>query len=248
MMLAYDGRGNEEGAPFLTMKIGAGIRGVCVRYPEQTGPEVVPYPWCIAGDGEDISIVDCLLENPYQGIDVGSRRSPRHFISRVYGYPLRRGILVDQCFDIGRIETYTCGRSGAHARTRAECANSCRNMGKPSYSAMTDWQYVFNTFCWDIDMDTALRRTDAASVTGTSSASERTHAAHPYSSTTAPRTAAYHQRGIRSPLWGQPHPNRCRPGAFGKCSVQQLLILGAFPPMRSGRRQGLREFQSMPFS
>jgi len=148
VMLAYDGRGNEEGAPFLTMKIGAGIRGVCVRYPEQTGPEVVPYPWCIAGDGEDISIVDCLLENPYQGIDVGSRRSPRHFISRVYGYPLRRGILVDQCFDIGRIENVHLWPFWRTCQDPRRVRQFVQEHGEAFIFAMTDWQYVFNTFCW----------------------------------------------------------------------------------------------------
>ena len=70
-LLAYAGRGREDDTPFLTMKTGAGARGLAIQYPEQTGPDIVPYPWCIAGVGEDVSIVDCVLVNPYQGIDVG---------------------------------------------------------------------------------------------------------------------------------------------------------------------------------
>jgi len=147
-ILAYAGRGNENDPPFLTMKTGAGVRGVYIRYPEQTGSEVVPYPWCIAGDGEDISIVDCLLENPYQGIDVGSRGCPRHFISRVYGYPLRRGIFVDQCFDIGRIENVHLWPFWRTCKNPQKVRGFVQQYGEAFIFAMTDWQYVLNTFCW----------------------------------------------------------------------------------------------------
>ena len=148
VLLAYAGRGDEDGTPFLTMKTGAGVRGLAIQYPEQTGKDVVPYPWCIAGAGEDISIIDCLLVNPYRGIDVGSQGCPRHFISRLYGYPLRCGIFVDQCFDIGRIENVHLWPFWRTAENSAKVRSYVQEHGEAFVFAMTDWQYVLNTFCW----------------------------------------------------------------------------------------------------
>jgi len=148
VLLAYAGRDDENDTPFLTMKTGAGVRGLAIHYPEQTGSDIVPYPWCIAGAGEDISIVDCLLVNPYQGIDLGSRGCPRHFISRVYGYPLRRGIFVDQCFDIGRIENVHLWPFWRTCEDHSKVHRFVREHGEAFVFAMTDWQYVLNTFCW----------------------------------------------------------------------------------------------------
>ena len=147
-LLAYAGRGNENDPPFVTMKTGAGVRGLAVKYPEQVGSDIVPYPWCIAGDGEDISIVDCMLVNPYQGVDVGSHRCPRHFISRLYGYPLRRGIFVDQCFDIGRIDNVHLWPFWRGCEDPQKVRSFVQEHGEAFVFAMTDWQYVLNTFCW----------------------------------------------------------------------------------------------------
>ncbi|MBI4558298.1 MAG: hypothetical protein HY706_12010, partial [Candidatus Hydrogenedentes bacterium] len=104
-LYAYEGHGSEEGTPFITLGANAVLKGLTIYYPEQTGDTVVPYPWCIAGGGGDnVTVQDCLLVNPYQAIDLGTRPSGRHFISRVYGCPLRKGIFVDQCYVVGRIE------------------------------------------------------------------------------------------------------------------------------------------------
>lgn len=145
---AYAGRGDEQGAPFLAMKTGSGIRSLAIQYPEQTGSEVVPYPWCIAGSGEDISVVDCMLVNPYQGVDFGTQGCPRHFISRLYGYPLRRGIFVDQCFDIGRIENVHLWPFWRTSENPKQVMQFVQEHGEAFIFAMTDWQYVANTFCW----------------------------------------------------------------------------------------------------
>lgn len=145
---AYAGRGTENGHPAIAMLRGSGLQAMTVLYPEQTGDSITPYPYCIGGDGEDISVTDCMLVNPYQGIDFGSKGCPRHFVSRVYGYPLRRGLFVDQCFDIGRIEHvhfWPFWRSAANPRAVRAFV---QQHGEAFVFAMTDWQYVLNTFCW----------------------------------------------------------------------------------------------------
>ena len=147
-LLAYAGRGEETGTPFITLHTGSGVHGVAIHYPEQTGPPIVPYPYCLAGEGEDISITNCLLVNPYQGIDMGSKPCPRHFISRVHGYPLRRGLFVDQCFDIGRIENIHFWPFWRTSNDPRGVRAFTQQHGEAFVFAMTDWQYVFNTFCW----------------------------------------------------------------------------------------------------
>ena len=47
-------------------------------------------------------VLEVELLNPYNGIDAS--RNDRHLIRDVQGQPLRRGIFVDDIYDIGRIE------------------------------------------------------------------------------------------------------------------------------------------------
>jgi hypothetical protein len=108
----------------------------------------VAYPWCIAGGGGDnASIIDCFLVNPYQGVDFGTHHSGRHLIRDLYGQPLRRGIFVDQCYDVGRIEDV---HFWPFWNWKAE-TGICDWMSKHSEAFIfgrTDWEYVFNTFCY----------------------------------------------------------------------------------------------------
>jgi hypothetical protein len=97
------GKGNEQGTPFITLQSNSSLCGVTIAYPEQvTVGEPHPYPWAIAMRGWNSAVFDSELLNPYQGIDATG--APRHNIRNLTGQPLRRGILVDGIFDIGRIE------------------------------------------------------------------------------------------------------------------------------------------------
>ena len=104
VFLAYTGRGKADGEALLTLKPNAVVRNLVVHYPEQTLPEVVPYPYSIRVDGELCQVLDITLTNPYQAIDVGSRWNELHLVRNVFACPLKVGVYVDQCTDIGRIE------------------------------------------------------------------------------------------------------------------------------------------------
>jgi hypothetical protein len=146
---AYEGRGSEDGVPFILLKANATLRGVTIHYPEQTGETITPYPWCLAGDGGDnVTILDCLLVNPYQGIDLATRASGRHFVARVYGCPIRRGISVDKCYDVGRIENVHFWPFWAGLGKYKAAADFVQTQGEAFIFGRTDWQYVLNTFCW----------------------------------------------------------------------------------------------------
>lgn len=112
ILLAFAGAGNEDAEPFITLTAhAAGVKGLAVYYPEQK-PDVQPYPPTIRGGVhtpnntffDNLTVQDCLLVNPYHGVDFARYRCGRHLIRGLYGQPLRIGIGVDGCLDIGRIE------------------------------------------------------------------------------------------------------------------------------------------------
>ena len=104
VLLAFGGRGQPNGNPLLTLKSNAVVRNLTIHYPEQTLPEVAPYPWSIRADGELCQILDICLTNPYQAIDVGTKWNELHLVRNVFACPLKIGVYIDQCTDIGRIE------------------------------------------------------------------------------------------------------------------------------------------------
>lgn len=146
VLLATADAGNAEGNPFITLHTNASLRGITVFYPEQkmTNPPVA-YPWTIRGNGDNISLLDVLLVNPYQGVDFGTTAAGRHFISGLYGQPLYRGLFVDQCFDVGRIEnvhfwSFWGGWDGP-------LYEFMRKEAIAFVLARTDWEFLTNCFC-----------------------------------------------------------------------------------------------------
>lgn len=104
ILLAVEGRGDAEGVAFITLRTGAHLTGITVYYPEQT-PDIVAYPWCVRGIGDNCTITNVLLVNPYQAVDFGKTHpAGRHFIDGLYAQPLKTGLFVDKCFDVGRVE------------------------------------------------------------------------------------------------------------------------------------------------
>ncbi len=142
--LVLGGRGQEEGTPFLTVNTNSSVSGVTIFYPEQVADEIpVAYPWTIAMRGNNPAAFDLELLNPYQGIDASQNQ--RHNIRNITGQPLRRGILVDEIYDIGRIEN-------VHFNPwwRMDCKAyewQLRN-GEAFLFGRADWEYVLNTFCY----------------------------------------------------------------------------------------------------
>jgi hypothetical protein len=105
VLLAMAGAGDAKGQPFITLHTSCTLRGLTIFYPEQKMKNPpVPYPWTIRGHGDNISLVDLLLVNPYQAVDFGNQPAGRHYIKGLYGQPLYRGLFIDQCYDVGRVE------------------------------------------------------------------------------------------------------------------------------------------------
>lgn len=104
VLLAYGGRGDADGEPLVTLRPNAVIRQMTIHYPEQRLPDIAPYPWTIRIDGELCQIVDMTLTNPYQALDLGTNWNELHTVRNIFACPLKTGVYVDQCTDIGRIE------------------------------------------------------------------------------------------------------------------------------------------------
>ena len=142
--LVTGGAGDEAGAPFLTLQTNATLRGVVIYYPDQKRDAIpTPYPYAIAMRGKNPALLDVELLNPYNGVDTTG--SERHLIRNVQGQPLRRGILVDEIYDVGRIENVHFNPWWSMEKTLFDwqMAN-----GEAFIFGRTDWQYVLNTFCF----------------------------------------------------------------------------------------------------
>ena len=147
-LLCVEGAASEKGTPFITLSYNSALKGMTVFYPKQNPNAIVPYPWCVsdqAGPGGDASIVDCLLVNPYQGVDLGSHTSGRHYIRNLYGQPLRMGIYVSQSYDIGRIENVHFWPFWYWSKSKYLQKWMIDN-GEAFVFGRADWEYVLNTF------------------------------------------------------------------------------------------------------
>ena len=152
VLLAYGSRGQADGEPLITLKPNGVVRNLVIHYPEQTLSEVAPYPWSIRADGELCQVLDLTLTNPYQAIDVGSRWNELHLVRNVFACPLKIGIYIDQCTDIGRIENVHFnpnfwtrmalkpGFPGGDIKAYLEKNLVGFKIGK------TDWEFISNSF------------------------------------------------------------------------------------------------------
>lgn len=160
--LVTEGAGREDGAPFITLHHNATLKGVVLYYPDQKADAVPePYPWAIAMRGKNPAVLAVELLNPYNGID--TTRSERHLIRDVHGQPLRRGIYVDQIYDIGRIENvhFNPWWSMKPKLFQWQMAH-----GEAFVFGRTDWQYVLNTFCFGYRVGYRFIKTQAGYCNG----------------------------------------------------------------------------------
>src|SRR5512141_3221529 len=142
--LVTENRGKEDGPPFITLNHNSTLKGVVLYYPDQNdAEEPAPYPYAIAMRGKNPAVLAVELLNPYNGIDAA--HNERHLIRDVQGQPLRRGIFVDHIYDIGRIENvhFNPWWSNKPKLFHWQQAN-----GEAFIFGKSDWQYVYNTFCF----------------------------------------------------------------------------------------------------
>lgn len=104
VLMPLEGRGNEDGPPFLALEAGAGLRGLTVWYPEQRLSEPVPYPWSVRALGPGCWLEDVTLGNAWQGVDLWTHPSDGHVVRYLAGACFRRGLRVSKCDGEGWVE------------------------------------------------------------------------------------------------------------------------------------------------
>ncbi|MDW8320119.1 MAG: glycosyl hydrolase family 28-related protein [Armatimonadota bacterium] len=154
--------GSEEGSAFITLNTNSTLKGVVIYYPEQKTDDIpVPYPWAIAMRGKNPAVLDVELLNPYNGID--ATQNERHLIRNVHGQPLRRGVLVDQIYDIGRIENV---HFNPWYSMKPKLFEWQMQNGEAFVFGRSDWQYVLNTFCYGYKVGYRFIQTQAGVCNG----------------------------------------------------------------------------------
>jgi len=160
--LITGGAGSEEGNPFITLNTNSTLKGVVLYYPDQKTDDVpIPYPWAIAMRGKNPAVLDVEMLNPYNGID--ATQNERHLIRNVHGQPLRRGVLVDQIYDIGRIENV---HFNPWYSMKPKLFEWQMQHGEAFIFGRSDWQYVLNTFCYGYKVGYRFIQTQAGVCNG----------------------------------------------------------------------------------
>ena len=170
IILATGGRGHEEGPALFEMGHSSAVRGLTVWYPEQQTTNITPYSWTFHLQGNDNTVENVTLINSYNGIRIGPEGNVRHRIRSVYGCVLRRGIFVDGCSDIGRIENV---QFHCHWWSAPDVGGDW----KPVHEFMwrnceafifgrTDWEYVNNTFVFPVNIGYHFIGTKAGAANG----------------------------------------------------------------------------------
>ncbi|HPD16388.1 MAG TPA: glycosyl hydrolase family 28-related protein [Planctomycetota bacterium] len=155
LMPAAD-KGNADGPPAITMERGTGLTNLAIWYPDQDPMKIVPYPWTIRtsekATGNNITIQNVTLVNPYQAIKIGPEWNELHTIRNVVGTPLKAGIWMDTTTDIGRVTDVDFGprwwtESGLPgspvSRGAMDSLESClRREGIAFEMRRSDWEYL----------------------------------------------------------------------------------------------------------
>jgi hypothetical protein len=167
-LLAIAGRGDTNGKPFITLAgNNASIAGFIIAYPEwkQTDVPPAPYPPCIfSQDTENVGVRDCCLLNPYEGIKLV--RAHRHLVRNVTGYPIKRGLYVDECYDIGHIENVHYWPFGVAYNPEDPYCKWINTQGVAFEIARADWHYVHNTFCFGYGIGYFFSKSKSGSCNG----------------------------------------------------------------------------------
>jgi hypothetical protein len=150
VILATGGRDKEDGPALFELGNSATVQGLTVFYPDQKPEKVRPYAWTFHLQGGDNTVENVTLINSYNGIRIGPEPNVRHRIRSVSGCVLRRGLWLDNCTDIGRIENV---QWHCHWWTSAKVGGDGDKVYKYMWQncegfvfARTDWEYVTNTF------------------------------------------------------------------------------------------------------
>ena len=178
-LLLTGGHGDEGAQAGIRMNASSGVMGLTIGWPKQLWPNPVPYPWAIQAEGMHCHIENITLVNAWNGIALGSiSDSSLCMVRNVYGCVLRRGLFIDNCYDISRIENV---HFNPHYWTRSDMenrpiralpnvdqavANVMRRNLEAFIVARNDWGYFTNCFVYGAKIGFHFVQTKAGSYNG----------------------------------------------------------------------------------
>ncbi len=136
VFLAYYGHGDEDAEPLITMGDSSSIRGIQIYYPKQDKKSPVEYPPTIKSTDPDTTVDTVFIVNPWEALDFKAEAG-RHFIRNVYSQPLKLGLSIDNCLDVGRLRNIQF-----RAYWSATAAEYQRENAVGIDIGRSDWQYV----------------------------------------------------------------------------------------------------------
>ncbi len=148
----YAGKGDENAPPCIMLNPSSAVKGITFFYPEQRIPGTSVYPWTVQGKGMHGSVIDCTFVNSYKAIDFGQYSNELHYIRNCFGCPLKIGVHIDKCTDIGRIENvhfnpHYWARAGSEGIPKWDDLIKYIGENLTAFQfKRTDWEYVHNTF------------------------------------------------------------------------------------------------------
>ncbi len=149
VLLAYAGRGEPTSAPFIRLAGSmAALAGFFVTYPEWNEADVppIPYPPTVYATGNaNVAVLDCCFLNTYEALHF--QDAHRFLVRNVFGYPSYRGLYVDNCLDISRVENCHFWPFGIH-NGASPYTRWINENGVAFEFGRSDWQYVVHTFCF----------------------------------------------------------------------------------------------------
>jgi hypothetical protein len=154
IILATVGRDNEAAPALFELGSCSSVSGLTIYYPEQKVTDIHPYSWTFHLQGNDNTLENVTLINSYNGIKVGPEANVRHRIRSVVGCVLRRGLLVDGCTDIGRVENVQFHGHwwwAGSVNGNIDLVNDYMIKNLEAFIfGRTDWEYVTNTFVFPV--------------------------------------------------------------------------------------------------
>ncbi|HWB97417.1 MAG TPA: glycosyl hydrolase family 28-related protein [Bryobacteraceae bacterium] len=170
VILATGGRDREDGPSLFEMGTSSMVRALTVYYPEQKVTDIRPYSWTFHLQGNDNTVENVTLINSYNGIRLGPENNCRHRIRSVTGCVLRRGLLVNNTTDIGRVENV---QWHCHWWISKQVGGEWKPVHEFMWKNLeaflfgrTDWEYVTNTFVYPVNIGYKFIRTQQGACNG----------------------------------------------------------------------------------
>ena len=107
ILMAYAGKGSEEGYNFINIDSDASISHLSVWYPEQNAASPQPYPWTIHSPYGQSAAKNITLYNSWRGVKFGNGSNGTNMYENIFGTVLKTGMEIDCNFDTPRLMNVT---------------------------------------------------------------------------------------------------------------------------------------------